>query len=162
MHDVDFDTAMRIICEAKGLAYRDINGVDCGNSQRRRRKSSDVEIYKLNYQKAEDMQKMLTTLVSDGGKIAFDPISNSILFSGSAIDGAKVRNAVKALDKVTQQVTLEAKIISISRTDESNWASPGTGIPCTILMMIRLQHRTAFTTVPSSLAPATSSVISLL
>ena len=120
IHDVDFDTAMRIICEAKGLAYRDMDGVVVVSPSGAGAKSSDVEIYKLNYQKAEDMQKMLTTLVSDGGKIAFDPISNSILFSGSAIDGAKVRNAVKALDKVTQQVTLEAKIISISRTDESN------------------------------------------
>lgn len=120
VRDVDFDTAMRIICQSKGLAYREIDGVVVVTAGGNGAKSSDVEIYKLNYQKAEDMQKMLTNIVTDGGKVAFDPISNSILFSGSAIDGAKIRTAVKALDKVTQQVTLEAKIISIAKTDEKD------------------------------------------
>lgn len=129
INNVDFDTAMRIICEAKGLAYRDINGVVVVTPSGAGAKSSDVEIYKLNYQKAEDVSKILNALVTDGGKVTFDPISNSILYSGSAIDGAKVRNAVKTLDKVTQQVTLEARIISIAKTDEKdigitwNWNS---------------------------------------
>jgi type IV pilus assembly protein PilQ len=73
IHEVDFDTAMRIICEAKGLAYRDMDGVVVVSPSGAGAKSSDVEIYKLNYLKAEDVQKMLTGLVSDGGKLAFDP-----------------------------------------------------------------------------------------
>jgi hypothetical protein len=42
-----------------------------------------VEIYKLNYAKAEEVQKALTPIMTDGGKISVDAVTNSILFAGS-------------------------------------------------------------------------------
>jgi type II secretory pathway component GspD/PulD (secretin) len=118
VHDVSFETAMDMICRAKGLAYNDVNGVVIvsapgGNAG----KGGNVEIYKLNYAKAEEVQKALTPIMTDGGKISVDAVTNSILFAGSPLDGNKVRNAVKLLDVVGQQVTLEAKIISINKDD---------------------------------------------
>ncbi len=118
IHDVSFETAMDTICRAKGLAYRDVDGIIVVSGGGGSTKSGDVEIYKLNYAKAEEVQKTLSALMTDGGKVAIDAVTNSILFSGSGLDGSKVRRAVKVLDVETQQVTLEAKIISIAKTDE--------------------------------------------
>lgn len=61
-------------------------------------------------------------------KISIDPITNSILFSGSSTDEERVRSAIKAMDVATKQITLEAKIISINKEDSKTWASTGIGI----------------------------------
>ena len=60
-------------------------------------------------------QKMLKNALNDilesEKKISIDPITNSILFSGSSTDEERVRSAIKAMDVATKQITLEAKII---------------------------------------------------
>ena len=48
-------------------------------------------------------------------KISIDPITNSILFSGSSTDEERVRSAIKAMDVATKQITLEAKIILLTK-----------------------------------------------
>ena len=117
MHDVDFPTAMDIVTRAKNLSYKDYGDIVLVSSAENMNKNGDVSIYKLNYAKAEEVQKSLSGLMTNGGKTSIDAVTNSILFTGSSADEAKVRNAIKALDVATQQVTLEAKIIAINRED---------------------------------------------
>ena len=54
------------------------------------------------------------------GKLAADAGSNSLLFNGSPAEARKIKEALQTLDKTAQQVTLEAKILSISKSDEKN------------------------------------------
>jgi|GEM_PF-21902 len=117
MHDVDFPTAMDIVTRAKNLSYKDYGDIVMVSSAENMNKNGDVTVFKLNYAKAEEVQKSLSGLMTNGGKLGIDAVTNSILFTGSSADEAKVRNAVKALDVATQQVTLEAKIIAINRED---------------------------------------------
>ena len=82
--------------------------------------NGSVIVFKLNYAKAEDFKKALNDILESEKKISIDPITNSILFSGSSTDEERVRSAIKAMDVATKQITLEAKIISINKEDSKN------------------------------------------
>ena len=121
LKDVPFDTALRIITSAKGLSYRLTDGVVLVGSAAGLEKFNDTaSVIKLNYAKAEEIKPALATLIGAGSKISTDCVTNSIIFTGTPTDEARLRSAIAALDIATQQVTLEAKIIAVSREDSKN------------------------------------------
>ena len=77
--------------------------------------NGNVNVFKLNYAKAEDVKAALDGLLEGTNKVGTDPITNSILFTGSSTDEDRVRSAIKAMDVATKQITLEAKIIAINK-----------------------------------------------
>lgn len=121
LDNVPFDTAIKLITSAKGLAYRVVDGVILVSTQENLNKfNGNVNVFKLNYAKAEDVKTALDGLLEGSNKIGIDPITNSILFSGSSTDEERVRSAIKAMDVATKQITLEAKIIAINKEDSKN------------------------------------------
>ena len=121
LDNVPFDTAIKLITSAKGLAYRMVDGVILVSSQENLNKfNGSVAIFKLNYAKAEDVKTALNDILESDKKISVDPITNSVLFAGSSTDEERVRSAIKAMDVATKQITLEAKIISINKEDSKN------------------------------------------
>ena len=121
LKDVPFDTAIRIITSAKGLSYRLTDGVVLVGSAAGLEKFNDTaSVIKLNYAKAEEIKPALASLIGADSKISTDCVTNSIIFTGSPTDEARLRSAISALDVATQQVTLEAKIIAVSREDSKN------------------------------------------
>ena len=79
--------------------------------------------YALSYAQAKDVYETLTALYP--GKLAQDAVTNSIIFCGTPAAHAQLHALLKQLDSATQQVTLEAKIIAISRENSKdlgvNW-----------------------------------------
>lgn len=67
-----------------------------------------------NYAKAQDLEKVLTTRLSKGGKIVSDSRTNSLIITDLADSLDKMEGLVRSLDIPTQQVLLEAKIIDIN------------------------------------------------
>lgn len=121
LKDVPFYTALRIITSAKGLSYRLTDGVVLVGSAAGLEKFNDTaSVIKLNYAKAEEIKPALASLIGTGSKISTDCVTNSIIFTGTPTDEARLRSAITALDVATQQVTLEAKIIAVSREDSKN------------------------------------------
>ena len=121
LKDVPFDTALRIITSAKGLSYRLTDGVVLVGSAAGLEKFNDTaSVIKLNYAKAEEIKPALASLIGAGSKISTDCVTNSIIFTGTPTDETRLRSAIAALDVATQQVTLEAKIIAVSREDSKN------------------------------------------
>ena len=124
LKDVPFDTALRIITSAKGLSYRLTDGVVLVGSAAGLEKFNDTaSVIKLNYANAEEIKPALASLIGAGSKISTDCVTNSIIFTGTPTDEARLRSAIAALDVATQQVqqvTLEAKIIAVSREDSKN------------------------------------------
>lgn len=121
LDNVPFNTAIKLITSAKGLAYRMVDGVILVSTQENLNKfNGSVNVFKLNYAKAEDVKNALNDILESEKKISIDPITNSILFSGSSTDEERVRSAIKAMDVATKQITLEAKIISINKEDSKN------------------------------------------
>lgn len=78
----------------------------------------------LNYARAEELAKVLTTLFP-GSKLAADPVTNTVLCTGNALQTKQFKEALDLLDKAGQQVTLEAKILAINKSAEKdlglNW-----------------------------------------
>ena len=121
LDNVPFNTAIKLITSAKGLAYRMVDGVILVSTQENLNKfNGSVNVFKLNYAKAEDVKNALNDILESEKKISIDPITNSILFSGSSTDEERVRSVIKAMDVATKQITLEAKIISINKEDSKN------------------------------------------
>ena len=120
--NVPFDTALDLVTRTKGLAYRNVHGVIVVSSQEQITKYyGDVAVFKLNFAKAEDMKTLLKEILKgDGLGLSVDPITNSIVFTGNRADEQKVRDTLALVDVPTQQVTLEAKIISINNEDTKN------------------------------------------
>ena len=120
--NVPFDTALDLVTRTKGLAYRNIHGVIVVSAIEQINKFyGDVAVYKLNYAKADDVKTMLKDILKgDGVGVSIDPITNSIIFTGTTADEQKLRDTLALIDIPTQQVTLEAKIISISNEDSKN------------------------------------------
>ena len=79
--------------------------------------------YSLSYAKAQDVCETLQPLYP--GKLTQDAVTNSLLFCGTPAAHAQLQGLLKKLDVATQQVTLEAKIIAISRENSKdlgvNW-----------------------------------------
>lgn len=114
--DIPFETALDIITRAKGLAYKTIgNVIVVSTADNVNKYYGNVSTYKLQYANAKEVVDALKGVVEKG--LSFDPVTNSILFSGSTGDETKLRDALKVLDVATKQVTLEAKIISMNVND---------------------------------------------
>lgn len=120
--NIPFDTALDLVTRTKGLAYRNVHGVIVVSSQEQITKYyGDVAVFKINYAKAEDIKTVLKDIVKgEGSGLSVDPITNSIVFTGNRADEQKVRDTLALVDIPTKQVTLEAKIISLSNEDSKN------------------------------------------
>lgn len=120
--NVPFDTALDLVTRTKGLAYRNVHGVIVVSSQEQITKYyGDVAVFKINYAKADDVKTILKDIIKgEGAGLSVDPITNSIVFTGTRADEQKVRDTLAMVDIPTKQVTLEAKIIALSNEDSKN------------------------------------------
>ena len=70
-------------------------------------------LYPLSYAQAGELAAALKELFT--GKIGIDKSTNSLILYGPEAEQHRLATLLKALDKATKQVTLEAKIIAISK-----------------------------------------------
>ena len=114
LDNVSFDSAMDIITSAKGLSYRQVGNAyiiepaDMGMT----------EVLKLQYTRAVDIKKTLEPIATSLKlKIEIDDVSNSLLITGSPTGCARIKEILKSLDVRQQQVTLEAKVVAINKSN---------------------------------------------
>lgn len=79
--------------------------------------SEEIHSYRLNFAQAKAVHESLQPLFS---KLSQDAVTNSLILQGSAAEQARLRALLTQLDVATKQVTLEAKIIALSREDSKN------------------------------------------
>ena len=125
LQDVPFTNALDIITSTRGLSYRKVNDIILVSSVDNMAKTNNtVASYKLSYARAKDVSEPLSAMFGTG-KIAVDTVTNSILFTGTGSEEARLRSALSVLDVATHQITLEAKIIAVneeaSRSLGVNW-----------------------------------------
>ncbi len=75
--------------------------------------SERISTYPLSYARAKDVQEALQSIFKQ--KLALDVTTNSIILCGTSEEHARLTQLLPKLDVATRQVTLEAKIIAISR-----------------------------------------------
>ncbi len=114
LNNVTFPTALDVITTSKGLSYHKIGtsivieSADMGKT----------EVTKLRYVRAIDIKKSLETITTAlKVKMEIDDISNSIIITGPPAGCARIDEILKYIDVFQQQVSLEAKVVAINKTD---------------------------------------------
>jgi type IV pilus assembly protein PilQ len=140
LKDVPWDQALDIILQAKGLDMRKTGNVvwiaprdELATKEKLALESqqqiSDLEplrteSFQLNYQRSEDVKKILTTsdqrILSKRGSAIVDPRTNMLFVQdiGEKLDD--VRELLKKIDVPVRQVLIEARIVEATDTFSKN------------------------------------------
>lgn len=117
LNDVSFTTALDLITTSKGLSYRKVGNsfiiepTDIGAT----------EVIKLQYARATDIKKTLESIMGSLKiKADVDETSNILIISGSPAGCARIKTILADLDVPQQQVVMEAKVVSLNKTDAKN------------------------------------------
>jgi type IV pilus secretin PilQ/predicted competence protein len=90
----------------------------------------DTEVFNLNFANAEQMEKTLSKLVSNDGKVGIDNSLNSVVVTDTAANLERIRQAVNKLDVKAPQVMIEVLIVNVKLTDQLkmgvDWTKIGT------------------------------------
>ena len=120
LKNVSLPTALEILTSSQGLAYTDQDDtILISKDDFLKKQAAGFYTFPVNYIRAEEVQKSLATVLN-GGKIAADAGSNSLLYNGSPAEARKIEKTLQKIDIPSQQVTLEAKILSIDKSEEKN------------------------------------------
>ena len=145
LKDVPWDQALQIIMDAKGLGMRKTGSVlwiaPKDEIDERTKKDYEAALaiqkleplrtqaFQMNYAKAEDMVKQLTTTSSGGGtggtsnrflsergSAISEPRTNQLFVTDTASKLEEVRQLLATLDVAVRQVMIEARIVEASDT----------------------------------------------
>jgi type IV pilus assembly protein PilQ len=131
LKDVPWDQALDIVLQSKNLDMRrngnvimvaprdEIVAQEKLDLESRQQiadiEPSRVEIFKLNYQKAESVQKLLSDekqkLLSKSGSAVFDERTNSVFVRDTSARLEEIRKVIAQLDVAVRQVLIEARIV---------------------------------------------------
>jgi type IV pilus assembly protein PilQ len=140
LKDVPWDQALDIILQAKGLDMRKTGNVvwiaprdELATKEKlaleARQQISELEplrteSFQLNYQKAEDFQKVITDatqrILSKRGSAVIDARTNQIFVQDTPSKLDEVRELLKKTDKAVRQVLIEARIVEATDTFSRN------------------------------------------
>jgi len=118
--DQPWDQALYSLLESNGLAVRDFHGilnVDTIESIRANEELEDLlsRIFRLNFQKADEIAPTVTALLSERGKLQADPGSNSLLVIDIPDRIEKIGEVLQQLDNETRQVEISVKLTFVNK-----------------------------------------------
>lgn len=117
MADVYYEEAMNLIAKTNGFAVRKI-----GNTWILADEKKLVEAFekgltitkRLQYAKAADVSKIITSTIKKDVKVATDDRINAVIVSGSKELLDEVKKLIETVDTPVHQVMIEAKIVEVS------------------------------------------------
>src|SRR5216117_3821737 len=118
-----WDLALNAVLESQGLAWQNLPGgiLNVVDKKELARADSTVPIttrlVRINYAKATSLVPSVASILTKRGQAVADSTSNSLVITevSSRID--QVVDFVRGLDQRTPQVSIQAKIIFVDRTD---------------------------------------------
>ena len=136
LKDIPWDQALDIILQTKGLDMRKNGNIvliapreELALKERQQLESqaqiSDLEplqteMFQLNYQKAADVQKLLSAqeqkFRSTRGSAVIDPRTNILFVQDTAVRLEEVRRVIRQIDVTVRQVLIEARIVIANDT----------------------------------------------
>ena len=131
LKDVPWDQALQIILDQKGLGMTKVGNVvmiaprdEIAAREKQilegKQKISDLEATRtesiqLNYQKAADVQKILSDekqkILSKRGSIVVDPVTNTLFVQDTPSKLEEVRQFIQKIDTPLRQVMIEARVV---------------------------------------------------
>lgn len=119
--DVPWEKAMDVILRTYGYTYeREGNIIRVTTSANLENEELITEVFSLNYASAKNVPEAIKEMLSSRGKVKFDERANLVIVTDIATNIYKIKQVVEKLDKRTQQVNIEAKIIETSLDKDDN------------------------------------------
>jgi type IV pilus assembly protein PilQ len=110
--DVPWEKALDVVLKTYGYAYdRDENIIRVTTLENLKKEELSTEVYTLNYAQAAEVEKSLTNILSERGKIRSDSRSNTIIVTDMPTTLQQVSRVIDRLDQITAQVIIHAKVI---------------------------------------------------
>lgn len=123
IQDQPWDVALQTILRAYGFAAQEhASGIiqvdEIQNLQTRQTVEQLVtQTFRINYVPVNELQASLTPLISERGRISASPSTNTLIVTDVEGVIANIVSVVQQLDVRTPQVSIQAKIIFVNRTD---------------------------------------------
>jgi type IV pilus assembly protein PilQ len=126
--DVPWEKALDVILRTYGYTYeREGNIIRVTTTANLENEELITEVFSLNYANAKDVPEAIKEMLSSRGKVKFDERANLVIVTDIATNIYKIKQVIEKLDKRTQQVNIEAKIIetSLDKDDKLgiNWTT---------------------------------------
>ncbi len=123
IRDQPWDVALYTILAAYGLAAQELPSgiirVDALDRIQERQTSEPLvtETFRINYVPVGELASALDPLRSERGRISVNPTTNTLIVTDVATVLVSMRSILGQLDIRTPQVSIQAKIIFVNRTD---------------------------------------------
>lgn len=119
--------AIDIIVQSKGLVMDELNGVVFVKTQEEKAKEpTESASFTLNYAQAKDIVPLLQTQLQSGIAPQFDQRTNTVFYREVKSNLEKITVFLAAIDKPTQQVMIEARLVEVTANPKQsygiNWA----------------------------------------
>lgn len=115
------DEALNLIVKTRGFTYQRMpdGTIVVAESKTLLAGFGSATVFPVKYAVAADLKKVLAGSVPDE-RIKVDEASNSIIFFGSPVEAGQLRDALEKLDIPRRQVTVEAQVLEINKSDSKN------------------------------------------
>jgi type IV pilus assembly protein PilQ len=123
---VSYEDAIRLIVESKGYAFiKDKTVIKVKSRDSLEAEPVQVQVFTLNYAKAEDVHKSLESTLTKQGKMQVDLRSNMLIVTDTPSNLSKIGSIIQTLDAQTPQVMIEAKFVETTKNPRKdlglNW-----------------------------------------
>ncbi|MBF0408268.1 MAG: hypothetical protein HQM10_13025 [Candidatus Riflebacteria bacterium] len=134
LSDVYYEEAMNLIAKTNGYAVRKIGNTFVLADEKKLIESFEKGLTvtkRLQYAKAGDVSKIITSAIKKDIKVATDDRINAVIVSGSKDMLDEVKKLIETIDTPVHQVMIESKIVEINTTAgkalgfEWQWGSNG-------------------------------------
>ncbi len=132
LENVDWQTALSAVLKTYDYGYewvgKNIILVDTLDNLAEKRKKLqeakvaeplDTEIFTLNFAKVQEVKDTIQRMLTPRGRLTYDVRTNTIVVTDTQSNLSSLRETIKALDAITPQVYIEARVIETD-LDTSN------------------------------------------
>lgn len=126
--DVPWAKALDVILRTYGYTYeREGNIIRVTTTENLEKEELVTEVFALNYADAANVPTAIEEMLSERGSVKFDQRANLIIVTDIPTNVYKIKQVIEKIDKRTQQVNIEAKIIetTLDKDDKLgiNWTT---------------------------------------
>jgi len=119
LNNKPWKAALDIIVRNYGFAYeREGDIIRVVTLDRLKQEELTTQAFSLNYSKSQDVVAALKNIVGERGSVVFDDRTNTVLVTDIPTNIYKIGQLIGKLDKRTQQVLIEARVIETLLGDD--------------------------------------------
>jgi type IV pilus secretin PilQ/predicted competence protein len=114
--------AVEVIVAAKGLVMDELGGVFfIKTPEERQREPAEAASYTFAYGTAERIVPLLQSQLQSGLPAQFDPRTNTVFYREAKSNLEKIRFFLETVDKPTEQVMIEARLVEVTANPQQNY-----------------------------------------